>query len=120
MMKSIIKFGGYEPHEITEYSVEVSDVDAAGSGRSESGVMNRDRVRGGDDPVYKVSVGCTNLTDKDMTDFLNAIKPESVEVVFFFGGYFTKEMYAGNKKAEMKIVDGNETRWNVSVSLTGY
>lgn len=119
-MKSIVKFGGYEPRELTEYSVEVSDVDAAGSGRSENGVMNRDRVRGGDNPVYKINVGCTNLTDKDMTDFLNAIKPEAVQVVFFFGEYLEKKMYAGNKKVDMKIVGDNETRWNVSVSMTEY
>lgn len=119
-MKSIVKFDGYEPRGLTEYSVEVSDVDASGSGRSENGVANRDRVRGGDDPVYKISVGCTNLSDEDMMDFLDAIKPEAVQVVFFFGEYLEKKMYAGNKKADMKIIDGNETRWNVSVSLTGY
>jgi len=119
-MKSIIKFGGYEPHEITEYSVEVSDVDAAGSGRSESGVMNPWEKPGRAGAGWYSSSFSRAGWPGGMTDFLNAIKPESVEVVFFFGGYFTREMYAGNKKAEMKIVDGNETRWNVSVSLTGY
>lgn len=116
----LVKFGEYEPTSISEYEVEVSDVDASGSGRSESGKMNRDRVRGGDDPVYKLSISCTNITDSEMKALLEAVKDTSINTTFYFGEYLTKEMYAGNRKISLKLANDGEVRWDVSLSMVQY
>ena len=45
---SLIKFGNFIPtEEPTTYSVTLSDLDSDGSGRSETGVMTRKRIRTG-------------------------------------------------------------------------
>lgn len=114
---NIISFNGYVPnHEnITEYTVNLSDLDGEGAGRSETGYMNRDRIRAG---LYKIQLGTTNLKDKDVTDILAAISPESVPTSFYFGRQVNANMYSGDRNLSLKSIDSDGTcYWDVSFNL---
>ena len=51
---NLIKIGAFTPVCPSKYSVELSDMDGENSNRSETGYMNRDRVRAG---IYKLKLG---------------------------------------------------------------
>lgn len=52
-MQTLIKFGSFTPISPRSYAVQRSDLDSEDSGRSETGVMFRNRIRAG---VYKILV----------------------------------------------------------------
>ena len=65
------------------YKVQLSDLDSSGTGRTEDGVLVRERVRGG---VAKISAGWAALSTADCARVLNATAPDSMTVQYFFGG----------------------------------
>lgn len=113
---SLIKFGAYTPtEEPTTYSVTVSDLDSDGSGRSETGVMTRKRIRAG---LYKISVGWTNIDDTLRSGILNAISGSFFSVTFNDGSDVTEQMYVSDRSNELKYTDSSGTRfWDVSFDL---
>ena len=76
------------------YKVQLSDLDSSGTGRTEDGVLVRERVRGG---VAKISVGWAALSTADCAKVLNATAPDSMTVQYFFAGVRTAKMYAGDR-----------------------
>lgn len=116
----LLKFGGYVPPSPSTYEVELADADGADSGRSENGVMHRDRVRGGDNPIYSLQVGWKELKDSEMKAILNAIKGTSVAVSFYFGTMQTARMYAGNRKLILSAMPKGVACWDLSFPLTQY
>lgn len=117
----LLKFGDYTAPSPTEYNVEVSDVDTDGTGRGENGILQRDRVRGGDNVVHKLGMAWTCLTDAEHTQIINAVKPEAVDVRFYYAGEFiTKQMYAGNRKSDLVPGTADDPRWNLSFDMTQY
>lgn len=116
----LLKFGGYAPPSPSTYEVEVTDADGADSGRSENGVMHRDRVRGGDNPIYSIQVGWKSLSDGEMKAILNAVKNTSITVSFYFGAMHTKKMYAGNRKLVLNAMPKGVASWELSFPLTQY
>ena len=68
------------------YKVQLSDLDSSGTGRTEDGVLVRERVRGG---VAKISAGWAALSTADCAKVLNATAPDSMTVQYFFGGVRT-------------------------------
>ena len=54
------------------YKVQLSDLDSSGTGRTEDGVLVRERVRGG---VAKISVSWEALTTAQCAAVLNATGP---------------------------------------------
>lgn len=117
----LLKFGEYTAPGPTEYSVEVSDVDAEGTGRGENGILQRDRVRGGANAVHKIDIAWTCLTDAENTQILKAVEGESVNVRFYFAGeYLTKQMYASNRKVDLVAGTADDPHWNLSFSMTEY
>lgn len=114
----LIKFGSYTPPTPTDYDVEIQDVDSSDTGRGETGVMNRERVRAG---IYKVSLTFSNITSADVLAIKKAISPERVSVTLFDGENETAEMYAGNRKLTLKSVDDESNcYWDVSFSMTEF
>lgn len=101
----------------TAYDVELSDVDSPDSGRMETGVMNRDRVRG---DVAKIQLGFTALSTKELTTIVTAIQPEEFAVTFFYGTVKTASMYSGNKQLSLKSVSGEDCTWNLSFNLVEF
>ncbi len=115
---TLVKFGDFTPVAPSTYKVSVSDIDAAASGRLEKGRMQRDRVRGGDDPVYKLTLGWEKLTDEQMRSIMEAIKEEMTLTGFYFAEWIEKEMYAGDREIELES-DSDECRWKLNVNMTG-
>ena len=95
------------------YKVQLSDLDSNGTGRTEDGVLVRERVRGG---VAKISAGWAALSTADCAKVLNATAPDSMTVQYFFGGVRTAKMYAGDRTADLKAArDGEITRLNAFI-----
>lgn len=85
------------------YKVQLSDLDSSGTGRTEDGILVRERVRGG---VAKISAGWAALSTADCAKVLNATAPDSMTVQYFFGGVRTAKMYAGDRTADLKAARG--------------
>ena len=112
----LIKFGSYTPPTPTKYELELSDIDSSDTGRGETGVMNRERVR---NDVYKVALTFTNVSSDDVLKIKEAISAEEFSVTLFDGDYIELKMYSGNRKIVLKSVDDNSNCfWDVDFSLT--
>lgn len=96
------------------YKVQLSDLDSSGTGRTEDGVLVRERVRGG---VAKISAGWAALSTADCAKVLNATAPDSMTVQYFFGGVRTAKMYAGDRTADLKADRDGQAVWEVAVNL---
>lgn len=80
-----------DPVQITEI-----DLDAASTGRPESGVLHRERVR---HDVMQLNMSFGNLNAQQATQIRSAIAPAQVTVSFWlFDDIVTKTMYAGDRK----------------------
>ena len=75
------------------YKVQLSDLDSSGTGRTEDGVLVRERVRGG---VAKISVSWEALTTAQCAAVL---------------------MYAGDRTADLKAARDGRAVWAASVHL---
>lgn len=99
------------------YKVQLSDLDSSGTGRTEDGILVRERVRGG---VAKISVSWAALSTADCARVLNATAPDSMQVAYFFGGTRTAKMYAGDRTADLKAAREGRAVWEVAVNLIEY
>lgn len=114
----LIRFGSYTPPTPTSYSVDIQDIDSADTGRGETGVMNRERVRAG---IYKVSLTFTNITSDDVLAIKQAISPDKVSTYLFDGEQVNADMYAGNRQLTLKSVDDESNcYWDMSFSMTEF
>ena len=102
----------------TAFSVERADLDADNSGRSETGVMQRQRGRA---DVAKISVGWSNLSEGEMAAVCGSIAAERFPVIYWFGGANSATMYAGDRTCRLKSVGAKaETYWDMDVDLIEY
>lgn len=94
------------------------DLDSASTGRSESGYLNRERVRAS---VASYDVGYTGMKASDAAVVREAVAPAVLEVeVWFLGDYITRTMYAGDRKYQTHIdANGNEIV-SLNFTLTEY
>ena len=102
------------PHE---YKVTLSDLDSADTGRTEDGVLIRERVRGG---IAKISASWQALSTEDCAAILNATAPDRFEVTYFFGSDKTAMMYAGARTANLRAAREGCAVWEVSVDLVEF
>lgn len=116
-VNKLIYIGGREMPSPVTYKVTLSDLDAPNAGRSESGIMSRDRVRA---DVGKIELAWKNLTTSELQTVIQAVSPESFEVRYFFGTEHTATMYAGDRSIDLKMLDTNESYWDMSVNLVEY
>lgn len=113
----ILTVGGVALPTPNEYKVQLSDLDSSDTGRTEDGVMMRNRVRDG---VAKISVSWAALSTEDCAKVLNAVSPDSVEVAYFFGQTRTAKMYAGDRTANLKAAREGQAVWEVELNLIEY
>ncbi|WP_455501610.1 DUF6711 family protein [Gemmiger sp.] len=97
-----------------EYKVQLSDLDSSGTGRTEDGVLVRERVRGG---VAKISLRWDALSTADCAKVLNATAPDNFTVRYFFGEMRTAKMYAGDRTADLKAARDGQAVWEAAVNL---
>lgn len=100
-----------------EYKVALSDLDSAGTGRTEDGVLVRERVRGG---VAKITASWSALSTADCAKILNATAADRLEVAYFFGETRTAAMYAGERTANLVAARATRAVWSVDLSLIEY
>ena len=114
----LVKFGTYDPPAPTKYSLTVQDIDSEDTGRGETGVMSRERVRAG---VYKLSLGFTNITSSDVLQIKRAIEPEEISVTLFDGSDVKAKMYVGDRTLDLKSIDDDSNcYWDMSFNLTEF
>lgn len=114
----LVSFGNYTPPTPTKYSLEIQDIDSDDTGRGETGVMSRERVRAG---IYKLALSFTNITSDDVLSIKEAVSPEEITVTLFDGSDVTVQMYVGNRSLDLKHVDDESNCfWDMSFSLTEY
>ncbi len=113
----MIVIGAVDLPDPASYDVQRSDLDSENTGRSEAGVLQRDRVRAG---VYKLSL-TFRVTKTDLKVITDALAPVSFSCTFFdptTSSAPTKTMYAGDRRAKMIYYPATgETRWELSVDL---
>lgn len=114
----LVQLGSYTPPAPTKYSLEISDIDSEDTGRGETGVMSRERVRAG---IYKLSLGFTNLTSEQVLAIKQAISPEEITVKLFDGSQVNANMYSGNRTLDLKSIDDESNCfWDMSFNLTEF
>ena len=96
------------------YKVQLSDLDSEGTGRTEDGVLVRERGRGG---VAKISAGWAALSTADCAKILQATAPDRMQVQYFFGEMRTAQMYAGDRTADLIAARDTQAVWNVELNL---
>lgn len=111
---ALLRINGTELPAPTDYSVQYSDIDSSDTGRSENGVLLRNRIRAG---VAKISVSWKMLSQSETDTVLHAVSGESFSVEYY-GGDSAATMYAGDKSLQLVSIDTNNTAWySVSVNL---
>ena len=101
------------PGGITKYSVKLSDIDGSNSGRSESGKMNRERIRAN---IAAIDLEWKMISTTELSTITTAIAGESFDVSYFYGSWKNAEMYAGDRSVDLTYIDG-EAFWTISFSL---
>lgn len=99
-----------DPSEIT---VSLQDVDYE-SGRDQSGVMFRDRKRGGNNAVRKIECKWNVLNSTDCKTLLMAVKDASMSLTFpdpYEGNNRTSTVYVGDRKAPIYWKDPATNKW---------
>lgn len=112
---NLIEIDGVVLPAPTDYSGSFSDLDSQQSGRSETGVMNRERVRS---DIAKIKLGFKFLTQAEFELVTKAISPAKFTVKFYSGSIKTAEMYAGDR--DWSLSSPKDNRWDISFSLTEY
>ena len=79
---TLVKFGEDTPPTPTKYEVEIQDIDGEGTGRGETGYMDRERVRAG---VYKLSLEFSSDIIYDIDLIKNSVDSNSSKWEDFFG-----------------------------------
>lgn len=103
------------------YRVDLQDIDSSDSGRSETGVMYRNRVRAG---VYKI-LATWRVKQPNLNILIDTIKPAAFKVTFFDPNTASTQtciMYAGDRSSTMIKNDdeSEETWWDFSVNFIEY
>lgn len=110
----ILTIDGVELPAPHEYKVALNDLDSADTGRTEDGILIRERVRGG---VAKLSAAWQALSTEQCQTILQATDPDRMEVEFFFGQPRTARMYAGERTATLRAAREGQAVWEVALNL---
>jgi hypothetical protein len=117
----MIQINGVDLPAPVEYSVSLQDIDSENTRRTETGVLQRDRVRAG---VYKIQVKW-RVTKTQLKTITDALKPAKFSVMFFdptTSTNPTRSMYCGDRNADLLYneVNPDESLWELSTSLIEY
>lgn len=94
------------------------DLDAASTGRPESGVLHRERVR---HDVLQLAMSFDRLTAEQARLIRTAIAPTQVQVRFWmFDDIETKTMYAGDRKWDEWFDSDGAAHISLQLSMSEY
>jgi len=118
---AMIRIDGVDLPAPVEYSVSLQDLDSENTKRTETGVLQRDRIRAG---VYKIQVKW-RVTKAQLKIITDALKPAKFSVTFFdptTNTNPTRQMYCGDRTADLIKNSSNpdESVWDLSTSLIEY
>ncbi len=118
---ALIQINGVDMPPPVEYSVSLQDIDSENTRRTETGVLQRDRVRAG---VYKIEVKWL-VTKTQLKTITDALKPAKFSVMFFdptTSTNPTRSMYCGDRNADLVLNKENPDKslWELSTSLIEY
>lgn len=118
---ALIKVGTTDLPEPNEYAVTVQDLDSENTKRTETGLLNRDRVRAG---VYKIQAAWI-VTTTQLKTITDAIQDAKFSVTFYdptSSTNVTKDMYCGDRSGSLKLRKTNsaDNLWEFSTSLIEY
>ncbi len=118
----MIQINGVNLPAPVEYSVSLQDIDSENTRRTETGMLQRDRVRQG---VYKIQVKW-RVKKSQLKTITDALKPAKFRVTFFdptTSTSPTRYMYCGDRNADLihyKEGSPNDSWWEISTSLIEY
>ena len=98
---NFIKIDGVAVKAPDTYQITRADLDSDKSKRSQTGYLQRSRIRAG---MYTISISWSG-TVEEIAAIANALSPESISVTIFdftSGAWVTLTMYAGDRTGELK------------------
>ena len=116
---ALITIGTTPLPDPAEYSVTLQDIDSENTRRTEAGVLTRDRVRAG---VYKIQA-TWKVNKTDLKKITDAVSPAKFSVTFFdptTSSNPTKDMYVGDRTANLIHLESGQSLWELSLSLIEY
>lgn len=116
---ALIKIGSTSLPDPVEYSVTLQDIDSENTRRTEAGILTRDRVRAG---VYKIQVRW-KITKAQLKTITDAISPAKFSVTFFdptTSTSPTRDMYVGDRTANLIYLESGQSLWELTLSLIEY
>lgn len=119
MVKSFFwRVDGIEMPTPKNVQITEIDLDAASTGRPESGVLHRERVR---HDVMQLSMTFDGLTAAQARTIRNAVAPTQVTVQFWmFDELVTKTMYAGDRKWDEWFDNAGEAHISLQLGMSEY
>jgi hypothetical protein len=116
---ALITIGTTPLPDPAEYSVTLQDIDSENTRRTEAGVLTRDRVRAG---VYKIQA-TWKVNKTDLKKITDAVSPAKFSVTFFdptTSSNPTKDMYVGDRTANLLYLESGQSLWELTLSLIEY
>lgn len=102
----------------TKATFDEYDLDAANTGRPESGVLHRERVR---HDVVRHNFAFTDLTAEEAWLLRTALAPTQIDVtVRMFDSTETKTMYAGDRHWEQRYDSAGVVHVSLQVQISEY
>ena len=115
MSKSIIKVNGKYIQDPKKLEVQIMDLDGEeGTGRSQSGLMYRDRVCGGDKAKRKLVMTFPPMHTNELSALLKSVKDTFFDCSYpdpYTGSERTMKCYVGDRSTPIYIKDKYTNEW---------
>ena len=112
----LIIINGYTPDTTpNKYDVAFSDINGANE-QFENGYSYIEQVRA---QVPKISLAWTNVLEAEAAAILNAVRPATFPCSYFFGGMQEDIFRCSSPKLVLKLVNGNDRYYDISLTLEG-
>ena len=120
---AMMTVGGVAFPNPSSYTVTLQDLDSDNTHRSETGILNRERIRAG---VYKINATWT-VKYADLKKITQALSPDKFVVTFFdptTASYKSAQMYAGDRSARLQAYTDEsapeKSVWELTCALVEY
>ena len=111
----LIIINGYTPPSPTKFEVSFKSKNGTRV-EMEDGYETIERVRV---QIPTISVSWVNITEAQAIAITNAVLPSKFEVSYFFGTMRTDKVKCETPKLALKLVNGTDRRYDLSLTLEG-